>query len=201
MSPYHLDHNTLNEYLDSALEPARRAEVESHLAACPDCAARLAELRALFAALESLPDAPLERDLSSSVVAVLNKRLVMSGSANALYSRPVLRLIFVVQALASLALISITLPFAAQTLEFAGTPQFTSQVTTFLTDVTTAFNSTWAAALNSAQSLLSQGQAVFDNLPLPTLPALGLGAFFAAVSALWIVGNGLLLTRAYQIKR
>ncbi|MEK7325637.1 MAG: zf-HC2 domain-containing protein, partial [Chloroflexota bacterium] len=64
----HLNDTDFSEYLDSALDAARRAEVESHLAACPACAARLAELRALFAALESLPDAPLERDLSSAVM-------------------------------------------------------------------------------------------------------------------------------------
>ncbi len=193
----HLNDITLNEYLDSALDPAGHAEIESHVAACPDCAARLAELRALFAALDSLPDAPLERDLSSAVIDSIRRAKLAAQPALS----PKLRLAIAVQALAALALIGIALPFAAQTLEFASAPQFTSQVTTFLANVTTAFNSTWAAAVNSAQGLLSQGQAAFDNLPLPTLPALGLGAFFAAVSALWIVGNSLLLTRAYQIKR
>ncbi len=116
----HLDDSIINEYLDSALEPVRRAEVESHVAVCPDCAARLAELRALFAALESLPDVPLERDLSSAVMELIRRAK--------LAAQPVLpsklRLAIAVQALAALALISIALPFAAQTLELASAPQF-----------------------------------------------------------------------------
>ncbi|MBI3241993.1 MAG: zf-HC2 domain-containing protein, partial [Chloroflexi bacterium] len=110
----HLDDIAFNEYLDSALDPARHAEVEAHLAACPDCAARLAGLRALFAALESLPDVPLERDLSSSVVTALRKSRGMSDSAKALRLRPTLRFAFAAQALAALILLAIALPFATQ---------------------------------------------------------------------------------------
>ncbi len=193
----HLDNNTINEYLDSALEPARRAEVESHLAACPTCAARLAELRVLFAALESLPDAQLEHDLSSAVIESIRRAKLAAQPALS----PKLRLVIAVQALAALALIGIALPFAAQTLELAGAPPFTSQAAATAADALAAFNATWATAVNSAQSLLNEGITTVENLPLPTLPALGLGAFFATVSTLWLVGNGLLLTRAYQIRR
>jgi anti-sigma factor RsiW len=179
------------------LNAARRAEVESHLATCPDCAARLAELRTLFAALESLPDAPLERDLSSAVMDSIRRAKLAAQPTLS----PKLRLVIAVQALAALALISIALPFAAQTLELASTPQFTSQLAATAADALATLNATWATAVNSAQSLLNEGLTALDNLPLPSLSALGLGIFFAAVSALWIIGNGLLLTRTYQIKR
>ena len=185
----HLNDTALNEYLDFVLEPARRAEVESHLAACPACAARLAELRTLFAALESLPDAPLERDLSSAVMESIRRAKLAAQPTLS----PKLRLVIAVQALAALALIGITLPFAAQTLEFTGAPQFTSQAAATAADALATFNATWATVIDSAQSLLNQGQTTFSNLP--SLPWLGLGAFFAAVSALWIVGNSLLIAQ------
>ncbi|MBI3244648.1 MAG: hypothetical protein HYZ49_20410, partial [Chloroflexi bacterium] len=50
-------------------------------------------------------------------------------------------------------------------------------------------------------SSVNEALATLNNLPLPSLPMLSLGAVFAAASVLWIVGNGLLLTRAYQFKR
>lgn len=193
----HLNNTALNEYLDFVLEPARRAEVELHLATCPACAARLAELSTLFAALESLPDAPLERDLSSAVMDSIRRAKLAAQPALS----PKLRLAIAVQALAALALIGIALPFATQALELASAPQFTSQLTATAADALATFNATWATAVNSAQSLLNEGLTTLDNLPLPSLSALGLGIFFAAVSALWIIGNGLLLTRTYQIKR
>ena len=189
----HLNDITLNEYLDSALDPARRAGAEAHLAACPACAARLTELRALFAALESVPDAPLERDLSSAVVASIGRAKL---AVQPIFS-PRLRLLVATQALAALALLIIALPFAAQTLQLVNTPQLTAIAANTLA----TFNATWATVVNSAQSLLSEGMATVENLSLPSLPLLSLGVFFAAVSALWIVCNGLLLTRAYQIKR
>jgi anti-sigma factor RsiW len=197
--PNHLDDYLLNEYLDSILNAARRAEVESHLAACPACAARLAELRALFAALESLPEAPLERDLSSAVMDSIRRAKLAAQPALS----PKLRLAIAVQGLAALVLISIALPFAAQvTLWERVIPAIdVTQATAILADALATFNATWATVVNSAQSLLNEGITTVENLALPSLSALGLGIFFAAVSALWIVGNGLLLTRAYQIKR
>ncbi|MCG2783903.1 MAG: zf-HC2 domain-containing protein [Anaerolineae bacterium] len=65
----HLSDETLNEILDHALAPSQRAGVESHLAACPECAARLDELRALFAELDSLPDLALNVDFAPAILA------------------------------------------------------------------------------------------------------------------------------------
>jgi hypothetical protein len=45
----------LSAYLDRELPPGERAAVEAHLAACPECAAFLAELAAVDAASASLP--------------------------------------------------------------------------------------------------------------------------------------------------
>ena len=57
----------LSAYLDGALAPAEHAGVEAHLAACPDCRARQAELRATTALLRSLPDPAPSRRLTPRV--------------------------------------------------------------------------------------------------------------------------------------
>jgi len=45
----------LGAYLDGELPPGERAEVEAHLAACPECASLLSDTRAVDAAAASLP--------------------------------------------------------------------------------------------------------------------------------------------------
>jgi len=45
----------LSAYLDGELPPVERAEVTAHLAACPDCAAVLADLAAVDAGAARLP--------------------------------------------------------------------------------------------------------------------------------------------------
>jgi anti-sigma factor RsiW len=72
----HLTDDLLNEHLDGLLSGDERAGVEAHLARCAACAARHANLRALFVRLDRLPiDAePLTRDLAPGVLAQLPPR-------------------------------------------------------------------------------------------------------------------------------
>lgn len=65
----HLTEETLNEYLDNTLAPSARVAVEAHIALCADCTAEVAALRSLFAAIELLPEVPLQRDLTPDVLA------------------------------------------------------------------------------------------------------------------------------------
>jgi hypothetical protein len=53
----------LSAYLDGELDPARRATVETHLAACDGCRARLSELRATARLIAALPSAAPARSL------------------------------------------------------------------------------------------------------------------------------------------
>lgn len=48
----------LTALLDGALDPARRAEVESHLRSCPECGAERDRLAAALSALQTLPAPP-----------------------------------------------------------------------------------------------------------------------------------------------
>jgi len=67
----HLTDDQFNEYLDAAVDPAARLSIDSHLQTCESCRFRLDKLRAVFAQLTELSDAPLAADLRDSVVARL----------------------------------------------------------------------------------------------------------------------------------
>ena len=58
----HLDEGTIHSWLDGALAPDEAAQVESHVAECPECAAAVAEARGFIAAssriLTALDNAP-----------------------------------------------------------------------------------------------------------------------------------------------
>lgn len=64
----HPPENDLNAYIDRALEPLRRTELEAHLKSCPLCANDLARLRQLFQTIESLPEEVVSRDLAPEVL-------------------------------------------------------------------------------------------------------------------------------------
>lgn len=57
----------LSEYLDNELAAAQRAEVDSHLAACPACQRELQELKATISLVASLPKASAPAPLAQSI--------------------------------------------------------------------------------------------------------------------------------------
>lgn len=61
MADQYSDH--LSAYLDGELDPARRRRIETHLAGCAECAATLADLRAIVAAAPGYAGRPPARDL------------------------------------------------------------------------------------------------------------------------------------------
>lgn len=67
----HLSDETLNLYLDGALDGEARAAADTHLGRCAACRGELAALGELFAALEALPPEPLPADLVGPVLAQL----------------------------------------------------------------------------------------------------------------------------------
>lgn len=104
----HLNDASLNEYLDAALDSQQRQMLEAHLQECQACAARLAELRLVFAALQMLPDEALEHDLTPGVMrAIAGAR---PGTAALPYS---LKLGFAAQALLALVLLAAFWPVIA----------------------------------------------------------------------------------------
>ena len=79
------EHETtrLSDYLDEELSAEARAEVEAHLAGCPECLRTLEELRAVRSSASALPDLPPERDLWPGIEARLSPRGEGSASRDA----------------------------------------------------------------------------------------------------------------------
>jgi hypothetical protein len=67
----HLTENQLNEYLDHLLDEQTRQGVEFHLAQCADCRNQVEALKQVFADLDTIPEIPLTRDLTSTILARL----------------------------------------------------------------------------------------------------------------------------------
>ena len=65
----HPDIRLLHAYLDNALAPDERLQLQAHMRTCPACAAELTDLEALFTTIASLPEAQLSRDLTPAVFA------------------------------------------------------------------------------------------------------------------------------------
>jgi len=173
----HLTDEQLNEYLDH--ESAERAQIESHLAECGDCAARLTALQALFDEIESLPELALSRNLaapftrqSNLPVPQLPRWLTLTATLQA--------------ALALIALI-VAAPFVASLVPEFQMPSFT--------DVFIQVQSQWTAWLDT----LANYQLPYPpRLPPLEISSLMLTLTLAGASLLWLVGNGVLLRK--QIK-
>ena len=70
----HVDEGTLHAYLDGALPPGERSQVDAHLAECPDCRERLAEARALIARADALLALALPAERSAPPLYELRRR-------------------------------------------------------------------------------------------------------------------------------
>jgi hypothetical protein len=171
----HLTDEQLNEYLDN--ETANRAEIETHLDSCDECAARLSTLQALFMDLDSLPEVALSRDLAArftlrarpSLAPQLPRWLTLTAS---------------LQAAGALVALIIAIPFFSVMLPKVETPSFT----TWFFEIQSLWTS-WLDALSNYQLPITQ----FPNIPAYPVELSTLFIALAIVSIFWIFGNGLLL--------
>jgi len=201
----HLSDDVLNEYLDGALGADQRGAAGTHLAGCPACAARLAELRSLYVRLESMPDAPLARDLAPAVVRAV--RQASSGHRLPVTSRRggAFWLFFSLQVMAALALLAFAWPYLSAWWADAPWPDQWSwiadagpaaarlkdllarapELLTISADSADLLARVWRW-LETFRVAAEQG-VVFDVAPVE------LGLAVAAAGALWVVGNAVLL--------
>lgn len=171
----HLTDDQLNEYLDT--EIADRAQIELHLASCRECEARLAALRNLFAEIESLPDLTLSRNLATHF-----KR---QSSPSYLLPRW-LTLTTTLQAAVALIIIVFTAPLVLQLVS----PYTSTLQTPSFADVFLLLQSQWTVWLNT----ISQVQIpTLPEIPVVELSSLMIVVVIIGISALWLIGNGLLL--------
>lgn len=175
----HLTDDQLNEYLDD--ETNARAEIESHLSSCDECAARVTAFQSLFAELDSLPEAELTRDLASRFTLPANLPLQLPRW---------LTLTATLQAAFALIALVVAAPFVLRMLPAFEMPSFT--------DLILQLQSQWTMWLDMLATLrLNSGQA-FQLPTMPQLPVLELSSLMltltlAGVSVIWLIGNGLLL--------
>ncbi|KAA0266022.1 MAG: hypothetical protein EDM79_16270 [Chloroflexi bacterium] len=177
----HLTDEQLNEYLDN--ETANRAEIETHLDSCDECAARFSALQALFADLDSLPEVALSRDLAArfslrpSLTPSLPRWLTLTAS---------------LQAAAALVALIVAIPFFSIMIPQIETPSFT----TWLFEIQSLWTS-WLDTLSNLALGLAEGYQLpitqFPNLPAYPVDLSTLFIALAIVSIFWIFGNGLLL--------
>ncbi|MBK6792444.1 MAG: hypothetical protein IPG80_07850 [Anaerolineales bacterium] len=167
----HLTNEQLNEYLDNA--STERAFIETHLDSCGECVARLSNLQALFADLDSLPEATLSRDIAArfrprpSLASQLPRWLTLTAS---------------LQAASALVALIVAIPFFSIMLPKVELPSFT----TWFFEIQSLWTS-WLDQLSTFQ------MPTFQPSNIPTLEMSTLFIALAIVSIFWIFGNGLLL--------
>ncbi len=167
----HLSEETLNEYLDQALASNLHAEIEAHLAACPDCVLRLADLRALFAELDALPDQPPQVDFTPAILTRLEQ--------NTPLPQP-FRWLTIAQALGVLFAAVLFWPLAETLLQGINLPLSSA----FFFDQTTSWLQTFANW---------RIPPIIIELPSLNLSSTTLILAILSVSLLWLSANGLLL--------
>ena len=171
----HLTDEQLNEYLDH--ETSDRAQVESHLAMCADCARRLRELEALFSEIESLPDVPLSPEYGTRFTPVRSEPVRLPRS---------LTLTMILQAVLAVVGITVAAPFVIQFVSsYAPGLSVPSLLDVFL-QLQNQWT-TWLARLST-----------FSFPAIPEIPLVNASSLFVmftviGVSLLWLIGNGLLL--------
>jgi anti-sigma factor RsiW len=176
----HPSEEQLNEYLDH--ESEQQAQIESHIAACDECMARLTALQTLFVELDSLPEMALSRDLASSVIQRVGRSGVLPKW---------LTLTLALQA--ALALVS-TLVAAPAVIEFLSqaVPAFQSPS---IPQAWIQLQTLWMNWLNSLSKIQVPS---LPEIAAPQFSSLAMLGVLASASFFWLVGNGLLLRN--QIK-
>jgi anti-sigma factor RsiW len=176
----HLSDEQLNEYLDH--ESQELARIESHLAACEECGARLSAFQALFSELDSLPDASFSVNLAPAVIQRVSGSAVLPKW---------LTLTVALQAALALIIIVIAAPFM---IEFASTSMPLLQMPT-TAEILLPLQAGWMSWLEAFSTFQIPA---LPSIPTPQFSSLVIGLTLAAASMFWLVGNGLLLRN--QIK-
>jgi anti-sigma factor RsiW len=186
----HLDEVTLNEWLDDALPARERGDADAHLAACPHCAGRLAELRAVFIHLAALPEAPLARDLAPAVLARLPAPPKPAFG-------PRWRWALALQATLALGGLLLAAPAADVSPVTAAAAEIQAGWAQVLTGwwmgLSAQAQADLAAAFAAGAQFVSDARAL--AAPLSRWPEAAWSTGLAVLGLLWLAGNGLALRR------
>lgn len=180
-------------YLDDDLAPAERADLERRLTRDPALAARLADLRSLYADLATLPDRPAPRDFAAPVVQAIRQ----SAATVELHLPWLLRAALVLQG--ALAVLFATFGLISVYVFIPTAPARTWDIiTAFFTVEFSTATANWAATLAEWQQLFATAQSTLPALALDPLTLTVLSACLGAGALFWLLANGALLIRADQ---
>jgi hypothetical protein len=189
----HLTDEQLNELLDEGTYV--HTYTGTHVETCDECRARLEELRAVFTALESLPEIRPPRDLTQSILA----QLPPAWGGLAIRPTRAQKWIFAAQSLAALGI------FAWLATSFILPPEITNYQLPTLDSLLAPlllFLSTLSFELpdSSFTPALAPGASVF-HLSSFDLESTYLLLFIASAFLLGVVGNRLLLATSVRESR
>lgn len=187
----HPSEETLNAYLDQVLDSEARKEVEAHFVHCAHCAARLEELQSLFAAIAGLEDLSLGRDLSPAVLAALRPPRIHFQA---------LRWAAVIQMLTATLLIVLAWPRVLQVVETLDFEYLQVWVTSNAVELFQALSSLGHSVWEYGSTLTGPLLQMMPAIQQVYLPRSTWLVLITSVTALWAVGNGLLLpTRSAEL--
>lgn len=174
----HLTDKQLNEYLDN--ESVERVQIEAHLSACDECAARLTALQDLFVEIESLPELELSKPIAARFI----------PTPNLIPQLPRwLTLTAILQVVAALVAISLVVPYVTSLLAPYSQQYAMPSLTEVWLDLQLNFV-TWIQSLGSV-SWPEISMDVFA-LPVEIAPDI-LMVGMIGISLIWAFGNWWLL--------
>lgn len=182
----HATDEQLHAYLDGGLDPSDHARIQAHLAQCQHCQDRLEAIRALFSAIEGLPEEPLGRDLTPEVLDAIRPQIRWPARV---------RILVAAELLLALILLAIAWPRAA-----------TWEALPDLAQSLSGIELTWQAISREAvgsmiglwDRTIQLVQAVAGEWMPPGFPTMTVPLLWSAIVgalALWLAGNGALLRR------
>ena len=173
----HPEESVLHTYLDGALEPGQRAELEAHLQLCRSCTRDLEQLQLLFASIEGLPEEGLTRDLAPLVLKALSP---LPGWVRSLA---------IGELMGALGILAAMVLGLGTSEILVGLSAASGRIVTQLELASSQVSIGWDRALGWLGSLRS-----WTGIELPDLASAGMWAAIAiAALLLWFVGNGLVL--------
>jgi hypothetical protein len=198
----HLNDNLLNQYLDSDLKTTEALQVEAHLSSCPICAARLESLLSLSKVLRAYQENAMPHNLAPFIMERLPRQPIHSP----------LRLILIVQTAITLGLVGVLL--GAVTNPARSFQAFIAGISRWRFLSLPIPSGPWSftfpglgrlAQLLGRAFLLPVGPVIFGHfLNLETVFAFrGLSPLLigAATTAMWILGNAVLLHHRAEVHK
>lgn len=177
----HPREETLHDYVDGLLAPEAAAAVAAHVASCAACRSEVATVEALAAALATVEEVPLGRDLSADV----RRRIAAEGAGMADAGRRWLTLIWSLQGVVAVALLVVLWP------AIAGWWTATNRV---VAADAVAWQSRLVASLANWEAQLTGFVSAWQAPPaLVEIPPDQLLLFLGLIVAVWLAGNGVLL--------